>query len=210
MTPTTLKTRYRLNLRRSTCATLAMLLCAQLTAAAHPASASDQKASSIQIGTTIEEAEVIFFGSTVLYLSETDEGDVTEIEYTDQAGNVYLWHPGIQEVQKGLLEFRGAGIGLETCFHYGENDQQPSIENRGIWNCFSREEQISTIKDIEKGDVFHLASHKNVPHLLNYNDALPYISKNPEAKFPFLTNGKTPIENLQTQWLTNTHKPKAR
>lgn len=210
MTPTTLKTRCRLKLRRSTCATLALLLCAQLIAAVHPASASDQKASSVQIGTTIEEAEVIFFGSTVLYLSETDEEGVTEIEYTDQAGNAYLWYPGIQEVQKGLLEFRGAGIGLETCFHYGENDQQPSIENRGIWNCFSREEQISTIKDIKKGDVFHLASHKNVPHLLNYNDALPYVSKNPESNFPFRTNGKTPIENLQVLWVSDTHKRKRR
>lgn len=210
MTPTTLKTRCRLKLRRSTCATLALLLCVQLTSAAQPASASDQKTSPIQIGTTIEEAEAIFFGSTVLYFTEADEGNFTEIEYTDQAGNAYLWYPGMQEVQKGLLEFRGAGRGLETCFHYEESDHQPSIENGEKWDCFSRDEQISTIKDIKKGDVFHLASHKNVPHLLNYNDALPYVSKNPEAKFPFLTNGKTPIENLQTQWLTNTHKPKVR
>lgn len=184
------------------------LLAFQVTSHAAP---SSQENNSVPIGTTIEEAEALFFGSTVLSVSQSDDGDFAEIEYIDQFGNAYLWYPGNRAILQGKLEFRGDGDDLEACFQYSVNYYNPITKSCvSDWMCNKKQDREASLKDIKKGDVFQLDGGEVREHTFDPDVATPYLSKDPEAQFPFITNGKTPIENIQALWVTNTHKPAIR
>lgn len=150
---------------------------------------------------TVEEAQAKFFGSTALQYLPLGWGHGTQIEYYDHEGNSYLWYPGNKQIVKGKVEFRGQPENLRMCFKYGENTYNPLTKaSGGGWECTPYHSYNVLMWDLQLGDSFNLAASDNVPHILKPEAAKPYVAVKFGIKFPHMTNGKTPIENLQALW----------
>lgn len=200
MTTTTNQRQRRPIILTVGCAALLLLVLVQCTTKRYRP-APPARAYVSPYAATVEEAEAKIFGSTMLQYLPKGWGHGTQIEYYDHEGNSYLWYPGNKQIVKGKVEFRGEPQNLQMCFKYGENTYNPLTKSGGgNWKCTSYHNYNFFMSDLQPGDSFNLAASDKVPHILKFEAAKPYVLVKSGIKFPHMTNGKTPIENLQALW----------
>jgi len=149
---------------------------------------------------SIADAEALLLNATILSYLDDEHG--TQIEYLREDGSTSLWYPGNRNIVRGAMELRESDKGLLICFVYFGGTYNPITRQRGgSWQCTKFTDYAMPIIDIKSGDLFGLSARRQqVPHKLERNAAQLYAPPSYPALIPYLVNGKTPLENLQSIW----------